>query len=1043
MKQVNALLDNDWIYECGGPYGSLIVLAPKPHQEHVNDINKFIWRMCVSYRQLNAITKPFEYPIPRCDDAITILIVGGDEIYIITVDARQGYHQVAVRKLDQEKLAFFAPDGKKYTWKVMPFGPMNAPAFYTAMMGAFKVEWDKLFIQELTKKHTIGNQKVVLKSDGTTLVGTKTVSTGSKVIIDDILIWSNNLEMILLYFECICRVFVKYRVSFRLDKCEFLKNRVEYVGHDLMPSGNCPAKSKFNLISDWKLPTTGTALHSFVGLVNFYAKYCPFFEVKLKPLRRMIKDWYRTSIPLMAWSPSLIELFEELKADITSSPVLARFDPSKPTFLKTDWSAEGMGWILMQPSDDEESRPATVTLRETGECLFDLSAKEGPRLRPIAYGSQACTDMEKLFHSFVGEGACGRWAISQNRKFLWGNHFYWMCDCKAMREILEYDGAIAMISRWAQELLGYHFTVIHRSAKMMMDVDGLTRRFGPAIAEYMMIASILSDRDKAIRPSAYVQDFKAIEKPTKAYKKDNGSVEPAVILTHKRVREITALRQQPDVASTVPHTAMVFALQTAPITIRTSANTISVSDSNQNSIAMQPAEAMEIVILCLDDVIGSVLSWSQQFAPPQFIWTVHNMFTCESSSELFRHMYNRDNHNGIFSFRGQPPQIALRMHRFEANFIPHANGSSLEWLQKSITWIMTISASKSSRLRQATLWIRTDFFQSQVEQSCRDILSKLSSDGWIHTITQYNTARLGDSVAADRTGIHLHLEEDASTYSSVNVPSILDHISSYGHHVVQEMNNVLDTEMIPIPFNIIKQMVPANVDRYRPYPICATKASDTSHQHHASDILDPGFPGKEPCRYRSQHAIFGNRFGVPFKARDNSWYARAVSTLELLRMYSIPEHRLHNPKVYLNMHAAANGLLPCSIPFEFRRWFMESESICHALIDPFTFGEDAHVNGIQCFFTESKPPASLEWETSYQADEDTAKIRSMLEGTKPDNIKEEDIKTVNMSYRDHLRKGRIHSLNGRLVLMKPILMNTKHVVLIIVPPSNPTKYTFA
>ena len=85
--------------------------------------------------------------------AITILIVGGDEIYIITVDARQGYHQVAVRKLDQEKLAFFAPDGKKYTWKVMPFGPMNAPAFYTAMMGAFKVEWDKLFIQELTKNN--------------------------------------------------------------------------------------------------------------------------------------------------------------------------------------------------------------------------------------------------------------------------------------------------------------------------------------------------------------------------------------------------------------------------------------------------------------------------------------------------------------------------------------------------------------------------------------------------------------------------------------------------------------------------------------------------------------------------------------------------------------------------------------------------------------------------------------------------------------------------------------------------------------------------
>ena len=28
-----------------------------------------------------------------------------------------------------------------------------------------------------------------------------------------------------------------------------------------------------------------------------------------------------------------------------------------------------------------------------------------------------------------------------------------------------------MVSRWAQELLGYHFSVIHRPARMMVDVD--------------------------------------------------------------------------------------------------------------------------------------------------------------------------------------------------------------------------------------------------------------------------------------------------------------------------------------------------------------------------------------------------------------------------------------------------------------------------------------------------------------------------------------------------------------------------------------------
>ena len=112
----------------------MIVLAQKSHQEHVNTTDDFVWRMCVSYRKLNSITKPFQFPIPRCDDAVMILSWGAGDIWIISLDARQGYHQVSVRPSDREKLAFFAPNDRKYCFNVMPFGPTNALAFYTAMM---------------------------------------------------------------------------------------------------------------------------------------------------------------------------------------------------------------------------------------------------------------------------------------------------------------------------------------------------------------------------------------------------------------------------------------------------------------------------------------------------------------------------------------------------------------------------------------------------------------------------------------------------------------------------------------------------------------------------------------------------------------------------------------------------------------------------------------------------------------------------------------------------------------------------------------------
>ena len=59
MTQVKQFLSNGWIERCGGPWGSIIVLAQKPHQEHIDNIDYFVLRMCVFYRKLNDVTKLF------------------------------------------------------------------------------------------------------------------------------------------------------------------------------------------------------------------------------------------------------------------------------------------------------------------------------------------------------------------------------------------------------------------------------------------------------------------------------------------------------------------------------------------------------------------------------------------------------------------------------------------------------------------------------------------------------------------------------------------------------------------------------------------------------------------------------------------------------------------------------------------------------------------------------------------------------------------------------------------------------------------------
>ena len=484
QESIDDLLHQGWVRKFRSQWCSKVVLAPKPHQEQVTNIIDFVWRFCVNFRLLNAVTKPFEFPIPRCDDAMDNFGDSKGTLHFICVDQRTGYHQIPVAVSSQEKLAFQGPNHEKYCYTVMPFGPMNAPAVYTAMMKNFKDEYDHLFRQRFPQYAAF---------------------VGNKNIMDDSLLWATDPMVCLRYFRCMCEVFTKYRLSFNPKKCDFFLKRFEWLGHDVKTDGNSPAASKFNLIEDWPLPSNGTSLLSFLGLITYYSKYIPNYEEKSRLLRILAKSCHRQPIPLEAWSPALQGRFADLKKAVTSDPCTARFDSSVPIFLKTDWSNVGMSFVVMQPADDEASRTALEILEAGGPNTFD-ELMSGARLRPIRFGSRRGTPKERHFHSFVGEATAGRWAISQCRRYLWGTLFHWMCDCSSLTELFDYTGDIHQICRIAQELLGFHFTFVHRPARMMRDVDACNRfYYDPLVREYELQVNTSSFSDREARPACYSQ----------------------------------------------------------------------------------------------------------------------------------------------------------------------------------------------------------------------------------------------------------------------------------------------------------------------------------------------------------------------------------------------------------------------------------------------------------------------------------------------------------------------------------------------------------
>lgn len=59
-------------------------------------------RLCVAYRQLNAVSEGDAYPMPSIDELIDKL---GKSCYITTIDLTRGYWQVPVAKEDRLKTA--------------------------------------------------------------------------------------------------------------------------------------------------------------------------------------------------------------------------------------------------------------------------------------------------------------------------------------------------------------------------------------------------------------------------------------------------------------------------------------------------------------------------------------------------------------------------------------------------------------------------------------------------------------------------------------------------------------------------------------------------------------------------------------------------------------------------------------------------------------------------------------------------------------------------------------------------------------------------
>lgn len=412
---INQLLEAEIIRESCSPFASPIVLVKKKDGS---------LRMCVDYRQLNSRTRKDAFPLPRIDESLDSL---GGACWFSTLDLASGYNQVPVTEKDRFKTAFCTPFGL-FEWNRMPFGLCNAPGTFQRLM-------ERLF----------GDQQC----------------QSLLLYLDDVVVFSTSVAQHLERLEVVLGRLEREGLKVKLSKCAFFQREVKYLGHVISAEGVSTDPAKIEVVADWRRPSNVGELRSFLGFASYYRRFVEGFAKLAGPLHKLVAACSSSGPRKRAprgftegdWTEQCQVSFKELKNRLTTAPVLAYADFSRPFILEVDASQSGLGAVLSQ--------------------------EHGDKVRPIAYASRSLRPTERNMTNYSSmklEFVALKWAMTEKfREYLLGQKCIVYTDNNPLSHLTSAKLG-ATEQRWAAQLASFDFEVRYRSGRSNRNADALSRQ---------------------------------------------------------------------------------------------------------------------------------------------------------------------------------------------------------------------------------------------------------------------------------------------------------------------------------------------------------------------------------------------------------------------------------------------------------------------------------------------------------------------------------------------------------------------------------------
>ena len=165
-------------------------------------------------------------------------------------------------------------------------------------------------------------------------------------IVDDVIAYDSTYTDHVRHVRSILQRCVEKGISLKREKFVFAQKEATFCGYVVSGNGYCIHPDTAQAIKQFPTPTNLTDLRSFFGLANQLSNFTDKVAKIIEPLRPLLK-------PRNEWDKVHDKEFQETKNALTETPVLAYYDPLKPTFLHTDASRlKGLGFVFKQQQTD-------------------------------------------------------------------------------------------------------------------------------------------------------------------------------------------------------------------------------------------------------------------------------------------------------------------------------------------------------------------------------------------------------------------------------------------------------------------------------------------------------------------------------------------------------------------------------------------------------------------------------------------------------------------------------------------------------------------